>query len=101
MIRRWWTSVGQANPSSSSSYSLLTVWGGGGRARGRGFEEVEESFESGRAGQQRWAAPGRGAIGRGDPWGADLTCSLKPVAKGRGVRAQLFEGEQLSSTGKT
>ena len=56
MIRRWWTSVGQANPSSSSSYSLLTVWGGGGRARGRGFEEVEESFESG---VSRSAALGR------------------------------------------
>ena len=92
MIRRWWTSAGQANPSSSSSYSLLTVWGGGGRARGRGFEEVEESFESGRAGQQRWAAPGRGAIGRGDPWGADLTCPslfLKPIAGQKAGESEL------------
>lgn len=36
--------AGQANPSF---YNLLAESGGGGRARGRGFEEVEESFESG------------------------------------------------------
>ena len=81
--------AGQANPSF---YNLLAESGGGGRARGRGFEEVEESFESGRAGQQRWAAPGRGAIGRGDPWGADLTCPslfLKPIAGQKAGESEL------------
>ena len=69
----------QANPSSSF-YNLLAESGGGGRARGRGFEEVEESFESGRCRRSaRCVGRLRGdrAIGSGDLGGEELAYNCK------------------------
>ena len=61
-------------------FFLQSVWGGGGRARGRGFEEVEESFESGRCRRSARCVGRLGgdrAIGSGDLRGEELASNCK------------------------